>query len=749
LPILSLKSYLSKNRSLRRDKKTVFNLVFMKKKFRLFPIVSSLCLVVFFSCKSNDGERGQKPLYAEPLTAEEALKKFELDPNFEVQVFAAEPYITDPVDLAFDENGVAYAVSMPDYPFPPKPGEEKGNIRALLDLNKDGRIDSSIVFADKLSEATSVLPWNGGLIVTAAPDILFLKDTNNDYKADIKEVLYTGFYKANSEAQITSLRYSVDNWIYANNRGQAGEVSAPEEPNVSPITMQGADFRFRLDQKKFEQETGPGQFGQTINDWGHRFFTENSIHIQESVIPWRYTHRIEYLKNPRAIINISDHDPIMYQRTETPYWRQARTDARNANFKKQGSKQIEYARDHFTGSSGGTVYDADAFPKEFYGNVFTGDVAGSLVHRDVMNLDLQSAVYTAKRAESEKDKEFLATTDSWFRPVGFSVGPDGYLYVIDYYRQHIETPMSIPDSLKKDMDFMRGSDMGRIYRIVPKGKKAVTDYAKLSAMTPAQLLPYLGNGNQWYRLQAQRLIIAKQDKTVVDTLKQVVKTTNNPLERLHAIYTLDGLNALDAAAVKTALADATPGVREHGVILAERYPELAVEIGQIALNDPSTRVSLQATLSIGNAKNKQLVKDILLQVAEKYAGKNPWYKTAILSSTEGSTTGFFKSLMDRKTFFDGFVPDKGALVEDYASIIAARNNPSEITTLLKQMDADALASNPGWKYAIIKGLGKVYSTGKIKISPATQAEVEKLKTSPAKDIADTAAKYIKIKESKK
>ncbi|MGJ7029655.1 PVC-type heme-binding CxxCH protein [Niabella hirudinis] len=721
----------------------------MKRKFSLLPVACSLCLLVFFSCKNNDGKQGAKSRYAEPLTTEEALKKFELDPNFEIQVFAAEPYITDPVDLAFDENGVAYAVGMPDYPYAPKPGEEKGNIRALLDLNKDGRIDSSIVFADKLSEATSILPWNGGLIVTAAPQILFLKDTNNDYKADIKEVLYTGFYKANSEAQITSLRYSVDNWIYANNRGQAGEVSAPDEPNVSPLNMQGADFRFRPDQKKFEQETGPGQFGQAINDWGHRFFTENSIHIQESVIPWRYTHRIEYLKNPRAIVNISDHDPIMYQRTETPYWRQARTDARNVNFKKQGSKQIEYARDHFTGSSGGTVYDADAFPKEFYGNVFTGDVAGSLVHRDILNLDLQSAVYTAKRAASENDREFLATTDAWFRPVGFTVGPDGYLYVIDYYRQHIETPVSIPDSLKTDMDFMRGSDMGRIYRIVPKGKKAITDYAKLSVMTAAQLLPYLGNGNQWYRLQAQRLIIAKQDKTVTDTLKQIVKTTTNPLERLHAIYTLDGLQALDAAAVKIALADATPGVREHGLVLAERYPELAAEIGKIAVNDPATRVSLQAVLSIGNAKNKPLAKDVLLQVAEKYGGSNAWYKTAILSSTEGSSTGFFKSLIDRKTFFNEFVANKGALVEDYASIIAARNNPAEVATLLKQMDAAALTGNPAWKYAIIKGLGKVYSTGKIKISPATLAQIEKLKASPAKDIADTVAKYVKIKDEKK
>ncbi|MBO9620183.1 MAG: dehydrogenase [Niabella sp.] len=721
----------------------------MKRKVSVFFAIASLGLVAFFSCTSNGGKQSGKPRYAEPLTTDEALKKFELDPDFEIQVFAAEPYITDPVDLTFDENGVAYAVSMPDYPYPPKPGQEKGNIRVLLDLNKDGRIDSSVVFADKLDEATSILPWNGGLIVTAAPNIFFLKDTDGDYRADVKEVLYTGFFKANSEAQITSLRYSVDNWIYANNRGQAGEVSSPEAPNVTPLNMQGADFRFRLADKKFEQETGPGQFGQAINDWGHRFFTENSIHIQESVIPWRYTHRIDYLKNPRAIINISDHDPIMYQRTETPYWRQARTDARNAAFRKQGSKQIEYARDHFTGSSGGTVYDADAFPKEFYGNVFTGDVAGSLVHRDVLNLDPHSPVYTAKRAAGEEKREFLATTDSWFRPVGFTVGPDGYLYVIDYYRQHIETPMSIPDSLKKDMDFMRGSNMGRIYRIVPKGKKAITEFPKLAAMTAAQLLPYLGNGNQWYRLQAQRLIIAKQDKSVTGALKNIVTTSKNPLERLHAIYTLEGLNALDAVVVKQALADPVSGVREQGVMLAERYPELAPEIAKIAVNDSSARTALQATLSIGNSKNKTLVMQTLAQVAEKYAGSGTWFKTAILSSREGSSTAFFKSLLDRKTFFNGFNPDKGSFVEDYASIIAARNNPAEITTLLKQVDTAPLANEPRWKYAVLKGLGKVYSTGKIKMGAGTASEIEKLKTGASKDVADTIAKYFIIPDAKK
>src|SRR5699024_6236318 len=209
--------------------------------------------------------------------------------------------------------------------------------------DQDGRADTSILFATGLTDATTVLPWKDGLIATAAPNILYLKDTDGDGKADKREVLFSGFFQNNDEAQITSLRFGVDNWIYANNDGEPGKVVSHRSPEADTLYMRGADFRFRLDNNKFERTTGPGQYGQAIDDWGHRFFTKNSLHIQQVVFPWRYLHRNPYLPSSagHAIKNVSDHDPIMYQLTPAPYWREVRTERRNKKYKKHHLHRTE------------------------------------------------------------------------------------------------------------------------------------------------------------------------------------------------------------------------------------------------------------------------------------------------------------------------------------------------------------------------------------------------------------------------
>ena len=317
----------------------------------------------------------------------------------------------------------------------------KGRIRVLKDINHDGTIDTAIVFAENLPSATSMLPWKGGLIVTAAPDILYLKDTTGDFHADTREVLFTGFFANNSEAQITSLRFGVDNWIYANNNGQDGEIHFVKDPAAPALKVGGGDFRFRLDRGLFEKEAGAGQFGMTMDDWGHRFFTQNTLHIQQAPIHWKYLHRHNFLPSDNSEVNISDHDPVMFQKTPPPYWRQERTNRRQKEFDSLKLDRKEYAEKHFTGSSGGTFYLSDVFPEEFYGSVFTGDVAGNLVHRDVLSPGKVNPAFIAKRSEKEKDREFLASTDPWTRPANFTVGPDGYLYMVDMYRQHIEAPV--------------------------------------------------------------------------------------------------------------------------------------------------------------------------------------------------------------------------------------------------------------------------------------------------------------------
>ena len=638
--------------------------------------------------------------YAGPLSPEESLKKLNVAPGFTAQIYAAEPFVLDPVALEFDEQGNAYVVEMPDYPFEVEPGKGHGRIKMLSDTNGDGRIDKATIFAENVTEATSILPWKGGLIVTAAPNILYLKDTNGDGKSDFSEILFSGFFQNNSEAQVTSLRFGIDNWIYANNRGQSGKVTFSKTPGEAPVEVRGADFRFRLDRNLFELETGPGQFGQTIDDWGHRFFTENSIHLQQAVIPWRYTHRHAFLPTSKFNVTISDHEEIMFQETAPPYWRAERTNQRNKMYKENNMNRTEYAEDRFTGASGGTIYNGDAYSKDFYGNIFTTDVAGNLVHRDILNPDSKSPVLMAKRGEKEKDREFIFSTDSWFRPVTSSVGPDGYLYVLDYYRQHIETPVSIPDELKADMDFMAGSDRGRIYRIVPQGAIYKNPPVNLKGFSSAKLVEVLGRNNGWWRVTAQRLLIELQDKSVVPVVESFLNSSKDPRARLHALYVLEGLNSLTAEIVKKALVDSAPGVRENALILAEKFPETLPLIIQ-KTNDPDKRVALQAVLSAGNFNDNNVI-IALANSVEKY-GEDAWFRNAVLSSEAGSSPELLKALSLRPAFVQNESSWKTSFLQDLSVIIGSRNNKAQMASYLNVISMESLRIEK-MQIILVKGL---------------------------------------------
>ncbi len=646
-----------------------------------------------------------KSHYDGPLSPEESVKTFNFSEDFKAEIFATEPHVIDPVSMEFDEQGNAYVVGMLDA-YKPDSVKGKGRIVMLKDTNGDGRADTSIVFADSLTEASSILPWNGGLIIAAAPNIMYYKDTDGDGRADSKEVLFTGFFNNNEEAQISNLRFSVDNWIYANNNGRAGEVAFNRVPDAPKLLLQGADFRFRLDRNQFELTTGEGQYGLAIDDWGHRFFTQNSLHIQEAIIPRRYLQRNTFLpaSAKKAIVNISDHDPLMYQLTPAPYWRAERTKQRNKKFQENHLDRVEYEKDHFTASSGGTFYGGDALPKEYYGNIFTGDVAGNLVHRDILSNVDTAPIYIARRAEQEKNKEFLAFTDSWVRPTSFTVGPDGDLYMIDMYRQHIETPVSIPEDLQVGMDFNAGSKYGRIYRIVPKNAPA---YKKVSAdlrnTKSIDLVALLSHQNNWWALQAQRLLLERQDKTVIPAVRALFNQSEDPRTRLHALYVLEGLNSLDAGIVKEAMKDPSPGVRENAAILSERFHGCLPQLEEM-INDSSIRVIFQASLSLGEFNDKSVV-FALSKVVEQH-GQSPWFRTAVLSSETGSSIDLLETLSQKGSFFDVVAPWKLAFLQDFSNVIGARNQKGQIITLLEIISQSSIPQTESWQPAVVKGLTK-------------------------------------------
>jgi putative membrane-bound dehydrogenase-like protein len=676
-------------------------------------ITGCISLLMIFSCSENR--------YPDPLTAEDALETFHLHEDFEIELFASEPHVVDPVEMVFDEHGNVYVMEMSDYPFKdrdlhdddvvgevsqypyhPEVLESGGRIRHLIDTNGDGRADSSAVFAEGIREGTSILPWGGGLLVTSAPDILYLKDTTGDQKADTREVLFTGFSTSNVQAQITSLRYSIDNWIYASNDGRPGEITSGRDPDAPPVSINGADFRFRMDTGEFERATGVGRVGRTINDWGHRFMTAAVPHIRQAVIPQRYLHRHSHARPGNAIENINDHGLTMFQLTPAPYWRAERSARRQIQYDEAGLDRTEDVKGEFTGATGGTIYTGQAFPGEYYGNIFTGEHAGNLVHRDVLTKSGENPVYVASRHESEKDREFLASTDPWFRPTTFTVGPDGYLYVVDMYRQHTEHPIAIPEDLKvnPDLDFTQGLEHGRIYRIVPKNESPDNTPVNLKEMSLSQWVEMLSHPGQWWRLTAQRLLLEQQDTSVVSDMTGLLAGHEDPRTRLHALYVLEGLRSLNQEIVRMAMDDEHPGVREHGMLLAERYPDLLPGLLE-GVKDPSVQVAFQATLSIGEFTGDK-VTSVLADVMEEY-GHNGWFRTAVISSGAGSSVELLRQLQARQFFQNEISPWKVSFLEDLTFAAGSRGQAEEITVVL-----DIIQMEPGhdkaWQMSGLNGL---------------------------------------------
>lgn len=687
----------------------------------LYLVLPFLLTAMVFSCS--------EPKYPDSMTPQESMKAIQLDDRFEIQLFASEPVVQDPVSMIFDEKGDVYVVEMPDYPFPPESGPGAGRIKKLIDADGDGVMEDFVIFADQITDATSVLPWKAGLLVTAAPNIWYMKDTDGDGQADEKEIVFSGFFQNNQEAQITNLRFNVDNWIYASNHGQQGQVEFKWDPDSEPISVAGGDFRFRLDTEEFEQETGPGQFGHAFDNYGHRFVTQNTIHIQQMVIPWRYTHRHPYLPSTRAMTNISDHDLRMYQLTEAPYWRKERSARRQKKYDEQGLDRIEYVDNHFTGASGGTFYGGALFPEEFDQSIFTGEVMGGLVHQDVLVTNQDEVVFTAVRADNEQESEFLASTDMWFRPTNFTVGPDGALYMIDYYRQHIETPLSIPDDLMEDMDFMAGSDMGRIYRIVPKGSAALSLTEIKGEHSIEEYLDWLTKPNKWYRLQAQRVLLQKGDDSILPQVEEIFENNTDPVVRLHALYLLDGLGGLTSDHVREALEAEEPGLREHALQLAEKFPDLLPEVIKLK-EDPSARVVMQAALSLGNFSSDQVIPALADIISNHH--QDHWMRMAVLSSNPGSSVALLDYLDKKSNFFQSWDEDKQRFLHDFTYITAARNEESALLALVSEFERIPTESQE----AIWKGLAAGLKRTDATLSDKVKARINEMTASASIAVKD-------------
>ena len=404
-----------------------------------------------------------------PTEPEQALKTFAVADGFKMELVASEPLIGTPVAIEWDADGRMFVCEMRGYS--EDRDEAISSIALLTDDDDDGRYDRRTTFAEGLLWPTAIFPYDGGLFVGDAPHLYYFKDTDGDGRADDKQLVLTGFGTSNVQGLMNSMRWGLDNRIHIACSSTGGQIRRGDAgEDAKPINVRGRDISFDPKTYEFQPTSGAAQHGMCFDDWGRKFVSSNSDHIQQVMYEDHDIARNPYLRAPSSRVSIAADGPQaeVYRTSPVEPWRIVRTRLRVAGAVPGPIEGGGRAAGYFTGATGVTIYRGDAWPARWKGFAIIGDVGSNLVHRK--RLDPNGLQYVAKRID--ENSEFITSSDIWFRPAQFANAPDGSLHVIDVCREVIEHPKSLPPAIKQHLDLTSGRDRGRIYRVVP------TDYQR-------------------------------------------------------------------------------------------------------------------------------------------------------------------------------------------------------------------------------------------------------------------------------
>ncbi len=614
----------------------------------------------------------------------DVAKTFRVKDGFTLDLVAAEPLVSSPVAICYDENGAAYVAEMLDYPYTDKATHQAwkdnttdapiGRIRKLIDRDGNGVFDESYVFADGLSWPTGVACWNGGIIVTATPDVWYFKDTDGDHRADVREKVFSGFRKYNVQAVINTPLWTLDNRIVFTGGTNGAQLVSARAPGDKPVRITRNDLRVDPRTWRIEPIAGGARFGQGVDDWGNRFLCNIRNPAQHVVFDGTLAARNPFLAAPNPVFDVresGDQLPVMRISPIEP-WREVRA-RRWVAENHQVPRSELVAGGVYTSAAGITVYRGAAYPPAYRGQIFTAEVANNLVQR-------QSVVpdgVTFKVEAADKDAEFIASTDLWFRPVNFANAPDGTLHVVDMYRETIEHPWSIPDDIHARLDLLQGRDRGRIYRLTPPGFKAPKP-PRLGAASTAGLVATLENPNGWWRDTAQRLIFERQDKAAIAPLRALLEKSGSELARLHALHALDGLSALRNEDLLRALGDQSPGVREHAIRLSSVRANESAELrsGLLALaTDPEIRVRYQVAFAAGGLANEAAAVTAAVAVLRQSPGDR-WVRAAALGAPPDQCVRLAQAWLAA-----GLAATDAETLRQFAFVAGGQNSPANLDAL--------------------------------------------------------------------
>jgi putative membrane-bound dehydrogenase-like protein len=521
-----------------------------------------------------------------PKSAAEGLKTLKARPGFTVEQMAAEPLTMDPVAFEWGADGKLWVAEMADYPKgldgQGKPG---GRIRYLEDTNGDGKYDKTTLFLDDVPFPTGVMPWKKGVLVSTAPDVFYAEDTDGDGKADKREVLYTGFAEGNQQHRVNGLVWGLDNWIYLANGDSGGTVKSLKTGKT--VAIGGRDLRIHPETVDLDTVTGQSQFGRNRDDWGNWFGCNNANPMYQFVMEDRYLRRNPHFAGTSPVVHVSNAPGA------SPCFPLSTTRARFNDL---------HTANRFTSACSTMVYRDDLFGDAFNNSCFISEPVHNLVHREVMTRN--GATFSSRRADDEQRSEFLASSDNWCRPTMTKTGPDGALWVADMYRHVIEHPEWIPLDWQARLDLRAGHDKGRLYRVFPSHAKP-RSIPRLDTLSTLELVNVLNGpdaASGWTRDTVQRLLIERNDNAAVKPLEVIAQQATRPLSRVHALCTLDGLNALTPEVIHANLVHPEPQLRRQAVRLVEslktRPDELLAALHKLS-QDPDALVQMQLAFTLG------------------------------------------------------------------------------------------------------------------------------------------------------
>ncbi len=650
-----------------------------------------------------------------PADWEESIRHMAVPKGLEVRHFASEPEIAKPICIAWDHKGRLWVAETVDYPNNlQRSGDGHDRIKICEDTDGDGRADKFTVFADRLSIPTSMAFADGGVVVHQAPDTLFLKDTDGDDKADVRKTLFTGWSTGDTHAGPSNLRYGLDNWLY----GIVGYAGFNGTIGGEHHQFRQGLYRFKPDGSKLEflRNTNNNSWGVGISEEGLLFgSTANGCPSVYLPIPNRYYEKVRGFTAGGVLQNIADSNRFFPVTDKV--------------------RQVDWFGG-FTAGAGHALYTARAYPKVYWNaTAFVAEPTGHLVA--TFALEKRGSDFA-----SHNEWNLAASDDEWTSPVAAEVGPDGSVWISDWYNfivQHNPTPRGFTTGKGAAYETpLRDKTHGRIYRIVPVGAPSKTATLALDPNDGPGLVAALKNDNMFWRLHAQRLLVERRKKDVVPALIDLVK--DNAVDAIglnaaaiHALWTLQGLGAIGedeaaATAVVAALGHPSAGVRRNAV---QVLPDDSKATRAAALvSDPDPQVRLAALLALADAPESPRAADAIADalIAGKFDGDR-WLPDAATAAAASHAGPFLKALAAKKLDKPAS-PTTVAIAGRVAEHFARGAEPGASAEFLAGLkDADRAVAD-----AIIAGLARGWPKDrKPKLDDATEkAMVELLtKVSPA------------------